>query len=183
MKTLKNMGYKVVVIRHPMPYGDLVKQRLQRFETLADLDKHQCTVEEREDYEPHLEMGAIVYSGVDYQDIIDSAEKEADIVIWDGGNNDYPFYVPSKHIVIVDPHRVGHGLSYYPGETNVRLADIVIISKVNTADPENVKKIRENVRGINQHAQIIESEMKILQQKMNRTLLGKRCWSSRIDPH
>jgi predicted GTPase len=161
VKTLKSMGYKVVVIRHPMPYGDLVKQRLQRFETLADLDKHQCTVEEREDYEPHLDMGAIVYSGVDYQDIIDSAEKEADIVIWDGGNNDYPFYVPSKHIVIVDPHRVGHELSYYPGETNVRLADIVIISKVNTADPENVKKIRENVRGINQHAQIIESEMKI----------------------
>lgn len=161
IKTLKNSGYKVVVIRHPMPYGDLVKQRLQRFETIADLDKHECTVEEREDYEPHIEMGAIVYSGVDYQDIINAAEKEADIVVWDGGNNDFPFYVPSKQIVIVDPHRVGHELSYYPGETNVRMADIVLISKVNTATPENVKQIKENVRRINPTAKIVESNMVI----------------------
>ena len=146
VRTLKEMGYKVVVIRHPMPYGDLVKQRLQRFETYADLDLHECTVEEREDYEPHLDNGAIVYSGVDYQDIINAAEKEADIVVWDGGNNDFPFYKPSKHIVIVDPHRVGHELYYYPGETNVRMADIVIVSKVNTAKPEDVKQIKENVR-------------------------------------
>ena len=122
VRTLKEMGYRVVVIRHPMPYGDLVKQRLQRFETYEDLDLHECTVEEREDYEPHIDNGVIVYSGVDYQDIIDAAEKEADIVVWDGGNNDFPFYKPSKHIVIVDPHRVGHELYYYPGETNVRMA-------------------------------------------------------------
>ena len=161
IKTLKNTGYKVVVIRHPMPYGDLVKQRLQRFETVEDLDKHDCTVEEREDYEPHIEMGAIVYSGVDYQDIINAAEKEADVVVWDGGNNDFPFYRASKQIVIVDPHRVGHELLYYPGETNVRMADIVLISKVNTADPENVKKIRENVRKINPTAKIVESNIVI----------------------
>ncbi len=159
VRTLKQTGYRVVVIRHPMPYGDLVKQRLQRFETYDDLDRHECTVEEREDYEPHIDMGAIVYAGVDYQDIINAAEEEADIVVWDGGNNDFPFYVPSKHIVIVDPHRVGHELSYYPGETNVRMADIVIVSKVNTADPENVMKIKENVRKINPTAKIIESNM------------------------
>ncbi len=161
VRTLKNTGYRVVVIRHPMPYGDLVKQRLQRFETYDDLDRHGCTVEEREDYEPHIDMGAIVYAGVDYQDIINAAEEEADIVVWDGGNNDFPFYVPSIHIVIVDPHRVGHELRYYPGETNVRMADIIIISKVNTADPENVRKVKENVRKVNSTAKIIESNMVI----------------------
>jgi predicted GTPase len=155
------MGYKVVVIRHPMPYGNLVKQRLQRFETHEDLDKHECTVEEREDYEPHLDMGAIVYSGVDYQDIINAAEKESDIVIWDGGNNDFPFYVPSKHIVIVDPHRVGHELRYYPGETNVRMADIVIVSKVNTAKLEDVRQVKENVRKINPRAKIVDARITI----------------------
>lgn len=173
IRTLKATGYRVVVIRHPMPYGDLVKQRLQRFETVEDLDRHECTVEEREDYEPHIEMGAIVYSGVDYQDIINAAEKEADVVVWDGGNNDFPFYVPSKHIVIVDPHRVGHELSYYPGETNVRMADIVIVSKVNTADPENVKKIKENVRRINPTAKIIESNMVITAEDEDK-LTGKK---------
>lgn len=173
IKTLKSAGYRVVVIRHPMPYGDLVKQRLQRYETVEDLDKHECTVEEREDYEPHIEMGAIVYSGVDYQDIINAAEKEADVVVWDGGNNDFPFYVPSKHIVIVDPHRVGHELSYYPGETNVRMADIVIVSKVNSADPENVRKIKENVRMINPTAKIIESNMVITAEDEDK-LTGKK---------
>jgi predicted GTPase len=173
VRTLKQTGYRVVVIRHPMPYGDLVKQRLQRFETIEDLDKHECTVEEREDYEPHIEMGAIVYSGVDYQDIIKSAEKEADIVIWDGGNNDFPFYVPSKHIVIVDPHRVGHELSYYPGETNVRMADILIVSKVNTATPENVRQVKENVRKINPTAKIIESNMIITAEDEDK-LKGKK---------
>ena len=161
VRTLKEMGYRVVVIRHPMPYGDLVKQRLQRYETYADLDLHECTVEEREDYEPHIDNGAIVYSGVDYQDIIDAAEEEADIVIWDGGNNDFPFYKPSKHIVIVDPHRVGHELYYYPGETNVRMADIVIVSKVNTAKAEDVKQIKENVRAINPDAVIIDAGITI----------------------
>lgn len=173
VRTLKKTGYRVVVIRHPMPYGDLVKQRLQRFETHEDLDRHECTVEEREDYEPHIDMGAIVYAGVDYQDIIKAAEEEADIVVWDGGNNDFPFYVPSKHIVIVDPHRVGHELRYYPGETNVRMADIVIISKVNTADPENVRKVRENVRKINPTAKIIESNM-VITAKDEDMLTGKK---------
>ncbi len=173
VKTLKNTGYRVVIIRHPMPYGDLNKQRLQRFETYDDLDKHNCTVEEREDYEPHIDMGAIVYSGVDYQDIINAAEEEADIVVWDGGNNDFPFYFPSKHIVIVDPHRAGHELRYYPGETNVRMADIVIISKVNTADPENVKKVKLNVQNINPTAKIIESNMVITTENEEK-LLGKK---------
>ncbi len=173
VKTLKNIGYRVVVIRHPMPYGDLNKQRLQRFETHDDLDRYECTVEEREDYEPHLDMGAIVYSGVDYQDIINAAEEEADIIIWDGGNNDFPFYVPSKQIVIVDPHRVGHELRYYPGETNVRMADIVVISKVNTADPENVKKAKENVGKINPTAKIIESNIVITAEDED-SLTGKR---------
>jgi len=171
--TLKEMGYKVVVIRHPMPYGDLVKQRLQRFETYADLDLHECTVEEREDYEPHLDNGVIVYSGVDYQDIINAAEKEADIVVWDGGNNDFPFYKPSKHIVIVDPHRVGHELYYYPGETNVRMADIVIVSKVNTAKPEDVKQIKKNVREINPDAVIIDANIVITAEDESK-LTGKK---------
>ncbi len=173
VRTLKEMGYRVVVIRHPMPYGDLVKQRLQRFETYADLDLHECTVEEREDYEPHLDNGVIVYSGVDYQDIIDAAEEEADIVVWDGGNNDFPFYKPSKHIVIVDPHRVGHELYYYPGETNVRMADIIIVSKVNTAKPEDVKQIKENVRGINPDAVIIDANILITAEDEEK-LTGKK---------
>lgn len=173
VRQLRELDYKVVVIRHPMPYGDLVKQRLQRYETYEDLDKHECTIEEREDYEPHIDNGAIVYSGVDYQDIIDSAEKEADIVVWDGGNNDFPFYKPSKHIVIVDPHRVGHELRYYPGETNVRMADIIIISKVNTAKPEDVKQVKENVRKINPNAKIIESSITITAEEED-TLTGKK---------
>jgi len=173
VRTLKDMGHRVVVIRHPMPYGDLVKQRIQRYETYADLDLHECTVEEREDYEPHIDNGAIVYSGVDYQDIIDAAEEEADIVVWDGGNNDFPFYKPSKHIVIVDPHRVGHELYYYPGETNVRMADIVIVSKVNTAKPEDVKQIKENVREINPDAVIIDASITITAEDEEK-LRGKR---------
>ena len=173
VRTLKEMEYRVVVIRHPMPYGDLVKQRLQRFETYEDLDRHECTVEEREDYEPHLDNGVIVYSGVDYQDIINAAEDEADIVVWDGGNNDFPFYKPSRHIVIVDPHRVGHELYYYPGETNVRMADIVIVSKVNTAKPEDVKQIKENVREINPDAVIIDASI-VITAEDEKKLTGKK---------
>jgi predicted GTPase len=170
---LKDRGYRVVVIRHPMPYGDLVKQRVQRFQTYEDLDKYECTIEEREDYEPHLDRGAVVYSGVDYEAILREAEKEADVVIWDGGNNDYPFYVPDLHIVIVDPHRAGHELSYYPGETNVRMADVVIVSKVNTADPANVRKVRENVRGINPDAVIMNANM-VITVDDQRSLRGKK---------
>ena len=170
---LKEMGKRTVVIRHPMPYGVLVRQRLQRFETYADLDYHECTIEEREDYEPHIDNGAIVFAGVDYGDILEAAEDEADVVVWDGGNNDYPFYKPMLHIVLVDPHRVGHELSYYPGEANVRMADIVLISKVNTADPENVKKIRKNVREINPNAKIIEVNIGITVEE-EESISGKR---------
>ena len=158
---LKEHDHRVVVIRHPMPYGVLVKQRMQRFETLEDLDHHDCTIEEREDYEPHLEMGAIVYAGVDYGDVLREAEKEADVIVWDGGNNDIPFYHPSLHIVIVDPHRAGDELNYYPGETNVRMADIVVVSKVNTAEPEKVEQVEANVRRINPKAEIVRAAITI----------------------
>ena len=132
-KILIGMGYKVAAIRHPMPYGDLAKQAVQRFETYADLDKHECTIEEREEYEPHLDNGVIVYAGVDYEAILRQAEKEVDIVLWDGGNNDFSFYKPDLYIVVADPHRPGHELTYYPGETNLYLADVFVINKVDTA--------------------------------------------------
>jgi predicted GTPase len=170
---LRDRGYRVVVIRHPMPYGDLVKQRVQRFQTMEDLDRHQCTIEEREDYEPHLERGAVVYSGVDYEAILKEAEKEADVVVWDGGNNDFSFYVPDLNIVIVDPHRVGHELSYYPGETNVRMADVVIVGKVNTADPASVRKVRENVRRINPDAVIMNANIVITAEEQE-SLRGRK---------
>jgi predicted GTPase len=158
---LMNRGHKVVVIRHPMPYGVLVRQRVQRFETLEDLDRHDCTIEEREDYEPHLERGAVVYAGVDYEAVLREAENEAEVIVWDGGNNDFPFYHPTIHIVIVDPHRAGHEMSYYPGETNLRMADIAIVSKVNTADPEKVEEIEANVRKANPGAQIFKAAIVI----------------------
>jgi predicted GTPase len=158
---LKEKGHRVVVIRHPMPYGNLYKQRVQRFETLEDLDIHECTIEEREDYEPHIENGAIVFAGVDYKKILEAAEKEADIVIWDGGNNDFPFYQPTVHIVLVDPHRVGDELNYYPGTTNVRMADIAIVSKVNTAKPEDVERTIANVKELNPKARIFKADILI----------------------
>lgn len=151
------LGYKVAAIRHPMPYGDLVKQRVQRFATYADLDKHECTIEEREEYEPHLDNGVIVYAGVDYEAILRQAEQEVDVVLWDGGNNDFSFYVSDLAIVVADPHRPGHESSYHPGETNVRLADVFVINKVDTAVPENVISVRENIRQLNPDAVIIEA--------------------------
>ncbi len=157
VEILREMGKKVVVIRHPMPYGDLVKQRVQRFATYEDLDKHNCTIEEREEYEPHIDRGAVVYAGVDYEAILREAEKEADIILWDGGNNDFPFYVPDLTITVVDPHRPGHEVTYHPGETNVRLADVIVINKVDTADLENIEFVRENVRAVNPDAIIIEA--------------------------
>ncbi len=169
---LKRRGFRVVVIRHPMPYGDLVKQRVQRFATLEDLDKHDCTIEEREDYEPHIERGAIVYAGVDYLDIIKQAEEEADIIVWDGGNNDYPFYWPKIHICVVDPHRAGNELTYYPGEVNVRMADIIVVSKVNTAPSGSVEQVRKNVQSVNSRAQIVETDMVITAEDESK-LLGK----------
>ena len=154
---LKNNDKKVVVIRHPMPYGDLTKQICQRFAQLSDLDKHKCTIEEREEYEPHILRGTLVYAGVDYQVILKQAEKEADIILWDGGNNDIPFYQPDFHITVVDPHRPGNEVSYFPGLLNLLLADVVVINKIDTAHPEDVEKVRANVKRTNPQARVIDA--------------------------
>ncbi|MFQ6064630.1 MAG: cyclic 2,3-diphosphoglycerate synthase [Candidatus Bathyarchaeia archaeon] len=156
-KILKRLGFKLVVVRHPMPYGDLRKQICQRFASFEDLDKYECTIEEREEYEPHINNGIVVYAGVDYGKILKAAEKEAEIIVWDGGNNDVPFYKPDLHIVVADPHRAGHELSYHPGEMNLRMADVVVINKVETVDAKNVETVRENVRSVNQRAIIIDA--------------------------
>ena len=154
---LKSLGKRVASIRHPMPYGDLTAQVCQRFAVLEDLDLHHCTIEEREEYEPHIRAGNIVFAGVDYARILKAAEKEADVILWDGGNNDMSFYKPDLYIVVADPHRPGHELCYYPGETNVRLADIVVVNKVGTAHPEAVKQVVANVKSINPRAKIIKA--------------------------
>ena len=158
---LISMGLRVAAIRHPMPYGDLEKQAVQRFSKLEDLDLHECTIEEREEYEPHISLGIIVYSGVDYAKILEQAEKDADVILWDGGNNDLSFYKSDLHIVVVDPHRPGHEIAYHPGEANVIAADVIIINKVDTADPDGVKQVRENVIALNPTAQIIEASSPI----------------------
>jgi len=159
VKILKEKGLRVASIRHPMPYGDLVAQKVQRFAVLADLEKHKCTIEEMEEYEPHIAMGSIIYAGVDYEAIVREAEKEADVIIWDGGNNDTPFYTSDKElqIVVVDPHRPGDEISYYPGETNLRLADVIVINKIDSADPEGIQIVRDNIRSINPKAIIIDA--------------------------
>jgi predicted GTPase len=154
---LRDMGYKVAAIRHPMPYGDLVKQKVQRFADYSDLDKHECTIEEREEYEPHLDNGVLVFAGVDYEAILRQAEKEVDIILWDGGNNDFSFYVSDLKIVVADPHRPGHESSYYPGETNTRDADVFVINKVDTANPDAVIAVRDNLRKLNPDAVVIEA--------------------------
>jgi len=153
---LRDMGFKVAAIRHPMPYGNLVRQEVQRFADYDDLDEHECTIEEREEYEPHIDNGVIVYAGVDYEKILRQAEQEVDIVLWDGGNNDLPFFVPDMQIVVADPHRPGHETSYYPGETNVRMADVFVLNKVDTADAEKVIELRESLRALNPNAIQIE---------------------------
>ncbi|MFH1891197.1 MAG: cyclic 2,3-diphosphoglycerate synthase [Candidatus Zixiibacteriota bacterium] len=153
---LKELGKKVVAIRHPMPYGDLAKQACQRFAKLSDLDKHECTIEEREEYEPHIMRGTIVYAGVDYGQILREAEKEADIIVWDGGNNDTSFYTPDLQITVVDPHRPGHEISYYPGQTNFITADVIVINKIDTADPFDVEQVRENIAHYNPEAIVID---------------------------
>ncbi|MBA3072562.1 MAG: GTPase [Anaerolineae bacterium] len=153
---LRDMGFKVAAIRHPMPYGDLVKQKVQRFATYADLDKHECTIEEREEYEPHLDNGVIVYAGVDYEAILRQAEQEVDIVLWDGGNNDFSFYKPDLNIVVADPHRAGHEQAYHPGEANCRMADVFVINKVDTADPDKVIEVRNSLHAMNPNALVIE---------------------------
>ena len=154
---LQAAGLKVAAIRHPMPYGDLAKQAVQRFATLEDLETHECTIEEMEEYEPHIVRGNVIFAGVDYEAILREAEKEADVILWDGGNNDTPFYKPDLHIVVADPHRAGHELTYYPGETNIRMADVVVINKVVEAQFEDIEEVRENVRSINPDAVIIEA--------------------------
>lgn len=156
-RALKSMGKSVAAIRHPMPYGDLTKQICQRFGTIEDLTLHECTIEEREEYEPHIKAGNVVFAGVDYERILHEAEKEADIILWDGGNNDMSFYKPNLYIVVADPHRPGHEERYYPGETNARMADVVIINKVATAPPEDVKKVETNIRRINPTAKLIRA--------------------------
>lgn len=154
----KELGYQnVVAIRHPMPYGNLAAQAVQRFATYEDMDKHECTIEEREEYEPYVERGAVIYAGVDYEAILREAEKEADIIIWDGGNNDLPFYLSDFHIVVTDPHRPGHELRYHPGETNLRLAAAVILNKVDTADFQNILTVQKNIRSVNPKATIIQA--------------------------
>ncbi|MCH8304572.1 MAG: GTPase [Candidatus Marinimicrobia bacterium] len=156
-EVLKEMGKKVAVIRHPMPYGDLAAQAVQRFANYDDLDKHQVTIEEREEYEPHIARGNVVYAGVDYEAILRKAEEEADVIIWDGGNNDMPFYKPDIMFVVADPHRAGHELTYYPGATCLRMADVVIINKVNTADRDDIETVRKNIKSVNPGATIIEA--------------------------
>lgn len=156
-EVIKSLGYKVAAIRHPMPYGDLVKQKVQRFADYSDLDKHDCTIEEREEYEPHIDRGVVIYAGVDYEAILREAEKEADVIVWDGGNNDLSFYKSDLHIVVADPHRPGHEVAYHPGEANLRMADVVVINKIDTADLDHIAKVRDNIRAVNPNATIVEA--------------------------
>ena len=163
VKILQELGYeRVIAVRHPMPYGDLAAQAVQRFATYADMERHDCTIEEREEYEPYIEMGAVIYAGVDYQAILRQAEAEADVIIWDGGNNDLPFYKPDFHLVVVDPHRPGHELRYHPGETNLRLATAVLINKVDTADYHNILQVQQNIRQANPDAAILQAASPVM---------------------
>ncbi len=173
VQVLKEAGKKVVSIRHPMPYGDLVKQKVQRFASLDDLKKYKCTIEEMEEYEPHIVMGSIIYAGVDYEAILREAEKEADVIIWDGGNNDIPFYKSDVVFTVVDPHRAGHEMTYFPGNNSLRIADAVIINKIDSAAPENIKIVRDNIRSVNPGAQIIEAASPLYVDKPE-LITGKR---------
>ncbi len=161
VQLLRKLGCNPVVVRHPMPYGDLVAQRAQRFASIADLQDQRCTIEEREEYEPHLARGTVVYAGVDYEEILRQAEREAGVIVWDGGNNDTPFFRPSLEIVVADPHRAGHELLYYPGEVNLLRAQVIVINKVNTAPEEAVARVRRNARERNPHADILEAALRI----------------------
>lgn len=170
---LQEMGYKVAAIRHPMPYGDLVIQKVQKFETIADLKKHKCTIEEMEEYEPHIEKGITVFAGVDYEAILAEAEKVADIILWDGGNNDFPFYKSDLEIVVVDPHRPGHEMEYYPGEVNFKRADVIVINKIDTADLENILEVRQNIMEFNKNAIVVDAASPIYVQDSDK-IRGKR---------
>ena len=157
VEALKGFGKTAVVVRHPMPYGNLVAQRVQRFETFEDLDLADVTIEEREEYEPHLRKGTVVYAGVDYGDILEQAQKECDVVVWDGGNNDFPFYRPNVHITVVDPLRAGHELAYHPGETNFRMADVLVVNKIDSASPEQLEAVEGSIRSANPGALVIRA--------------------------
>ena len=170
---LIGMGKKVAAIRHPMPYGDLVAQKVQKFVTKADLAKHKCTIEEMEEYEPHIENGVIVFAGVDYGAILREAEKVADVILWDGGNNDFPFYKSDLEIVVADPHRAGHEREYYPGEVNFRRADVIVINKIDTADLQGVLQVRNNIRALNPKAIVVDAASPLLV-KDGEKIRGKR---------
>jgi predicted GTPase len=170
---LIEIGHRVAVVRHPMPYGALEKQAVQRFETYADLDENDCTIEEREEYEPHIDRGVIVYAGVDYEKILRKAEEDVDVILWDGGNNDLPFYKADLHLVVVDPHRPGHEVTYHPGEANVRAADVVLINKVDTAGADAIMQVRDNVSRINPDAIVIEAASPIFVEDPE-SIRGKR---------
>jgi predicted GTPase len=157
VRVLRGKGRRVVAVRHPMPYGDLTRQRVQRFAALEDLDRHECTIEEREEYEPHIAAGGVIYAGVDYGAILAEAEREADVLVWDGGNNDLPFYVPDLEIVVADPHRAGHERTYHPGEANLRRAHVVVINKIDTAAPDAVDAVRRSVRELNPGAMVVDA--------------------------
>ncbi len=173
VKVLQAEGRKVVSVRHPMPYGDLTRQIVQRFSTYQDFDRHACTIEEREEYEPVVAMGAVIYAGIDYGLILRQAEKEADVIVWDGGNNDTPFYKPDVHVVVFDPHRVGHESTFHPGETNMLMADIAVINKVDSADPKDVETLRQTIAQHNPGARIVlaDSEVKV---ENGRSIKGRR---------
>ena len=170
---LRGFGLKVAAVRHPMPYGDLARQKVQRFGKLADLEKHRCTIEEIEEYEPHIVSGTVIYAGVDYGAILEQAQAEADVILWDGGNNDLPFFKPDLNIVVADPLRLGNELTYYPAEANLRLADVVIINKIDSADGASVTQLRQNIRSVNARAQVIEAASPIYVDHPER-IAGKR---------
>jgi len=173
-RLLRERGYRVVVVRHPMPYGNLAEQAVQRFASVEDMDRQHCTIEEREEYEHHIAAGSVVYAGVDYASILKEAEKEADVVLWDGGNNDGPFYRPSLWITVVDPHRPGHEIAYYPGETNVYRADVIVLNKIDSADPEKIEQVLANVHDLNPGAQIVRSKSPVTVQGDASQINGKR---------
>ncbi|UCE34265.1 MAG: GTPase, partial [Deltaproteobacteria bacterium] len=173
IQIVQKMDKRVVAVRHPMPYGDLTKQVVQRFSAYEDFEKYNCTIEEREEYEPMVRMGTVVYAGVDYEKILREAEKEADVIVWDGGNNDTPFFRPDIHIVVFDPHRPGHETTYHPGETNLILADVAVINKVDSAVPENVEKVRKAIEKNNPRAQIVLADSELSAENPDQ-IKGKR---------
>lgn len=170
---LQAMGFKVAAIRHPMPYGDLVAQKVQKFESIEDLEKHKCTIEEMEEYEPHIRAGITIFAGVDYAAILEEAEKIADIILWDGGNNDLPFYKSDLEIVVADPHRPGHELEYYPGEANFKRADVIVINKIDTANLDDILEVRENISMCNPTAQVVDGASPIFVEGFEE-IAGKR---------